>query len=645
MRWNIETIFYLSHDGRRRDIKLEKGAVNIITGASGTGKSAIIKTIDYCLGSSKCELPSYIKRRCAAVGVKWVSSGTELVVGRLVPPGEQKSTNRMFVSYGHRTPIPDTVREFAGPTAIEAARNTIERLFGLGDIQSEGTVGQDTGDHVSVRHMTPYIFLTKEVIDSETVLLHGLDDKDKADSIVAAMPYFLGVTNEETLNAERRLRQLRKALEVQTAREKARISAQTQVAQRAYGLLAEAAQLGIAEEPTPEMSEAALLQRLASLLEAPLSSTQRPDDTDLIELYEERRQVLNEIGTRKRQRQVARETSETAVGYSAAVKSQLHKVSLAEHLHLENVATVCPVCEQHTEKGQQVARMLQASLERLRKENTVAERHRPRLQRYVDEVETEIAALQERLRRVDIAIKSLLDRIEDARKIESVSDLVSRVLGRISYFLETAEEQSTGAKNLEPLRREIDRLEAIVNKEAVEVRLQWAESEVSRFASEIFHELPVVDPCIGADLQFSAKRADIRIVENNPRRSILRIPEVGSDQNYLAIHIALSFGLHRHFSKIDAPIPGLLVLDQVSRPYFPASEEQDVRELAIDEDTAALKRHIDFIFSEVERQQDLQVILLEHAYFADDPKFVDATKMRWTRASGEKLIPTDWPTK
>jgi hypothetical protein len=92
-------------------------------------------------------------------------------------------------------------------------------------------------------------------------------------------------------------------------------------------------------------------------------------------------------------------------------------------------------------------------------------------------------------------------------------------------------------------------------------------------------------------------------------------------------------------------VPGLLVLDQVSRPYFPASEEQDVRDLTVDEDTAALKRHIDFIFSEVERQKDLQVILLEHTFFADDPKFVDATKMRWTRASGEKLIPPSWPAK
>jgi len=59
---------------------------------------------------------------------------------------------------------------------------------------------------------------------------------------------------------------------------------------------------------------------------------------------------------------------------------------------------------------------------------------------------------------------------------------------------------------------------------------------------------------------------------------------VGSDQNYLAIHIALSFAVQRYFESqsiviggrnqpvrpesVNAPVPGVLVLDQISRPDF-----------------------------------------------------------------------------
>ena len=43
IRWNISHIFFLGVSGQRRDVTLEPGAVNIITGASGTGKSRAVQ--------------------------------------------------------------------------------------------------------------------------------------------------------------------------------------------------------------------------------------------------------------------------------------------------------------------------------------------------------------------------------------------------------------------------------------------------------------------------------------------------------------------------------------------------------------------------------------------------------------------------
>ena len=40
-----------------RFVEFEPGKVNVITGASRTGKSAIIPIIDYCLASSDCFIP------------------------------------------------------------------------------------------------------------------------------------------------------------------------------------------------------------------------------------------------------------------------------------------------------------------------------------------------------------------------------------------------------------------------------------------------------------------------------------------------------------------------------------------------------------------------------------------------------------
>lgn len=91
------------------------------------------------------------------------------------------------------------------------------------------------------------------------------------------------------------------------------------------------------------------------------------------------------------------------------------------------------------------------------------------------------------------------------------------------------------------------------------------------------------------------------------------------------------------------------MLDQISRPHFPQSgEDSDEAEIsggAEDEDVQAMRRHIDYLFAETARRKGLQVVLIEHAYFADDPRYVAATRERWTRASGRALIPLNWPTR
>lgn len=105
----------------------------------------------------------------------------------------------------------------------------------------------------------------------------------------------------------------------------------------------------------------------------------------------------------------------------------------------------------------------------------------------------------------------------------------------------------------------------------------------------------------------------------------------------------------RYFERIEAPVPGLLVLDQVSRPYFPTrgedADEQEIEGGEEDEDIQAMRRHIDFLFKETARRKGLQMLLIEHAYFADDPRYVAATRERWTRASKKALIPLDWPVR
>ena len=58
----IHSIYVYSHDGQRRDLQLRIDGLNIITGRSSTGKSALSEIIEYCMGRSTFNVPEGVIR-------------------------------------------------------------------------------------------------------------------------------------------------------------------------------------------------------------------------------------------------------------------------------------------------------------------------------------------------------------------------------------------------------------------------------------------------------------------------------------------------------------------------------------------------------------------------------------------------------
>ncbi|WP_428508796.1 DUF3732 domain-containing protein [Roseateles sp.] len=668
-RWNIASIFFIGEEGAFRIIELDPERVNIITGASGTGKSAVIKALDYCLGSSKCQLPVYVRRRCVAVGVKWVRGADEMISCRQVPLVGKEPNSYMYVTTGRNLKVPRSVEEFEGRGLLAVNKARLGEAFGIEamPMAESDQPERNSPDRPSIRQFTPYVFVTKEVIDSETVLLHGLDSSRRAPPIIATMPYFLGVVTGSTAAAERRLRQARRALEIDTAREEARIAKDSVLKQRSNVLLGEAQQLGLVES-TPEGADEAVLismvRRAASPTARPL---QYPGADQLDRLQERRKACLKELGQTKRKLRALAVTEQESLDYETAVTTQHQKLRIAEHLHLLDVPTKCPVCESETASGAEVAVAMRRSLETIRAETSAVGRLRPQIGAASAQLNTRVEELSGLLRELDAAVASTLNQIAEAKQYADLAQLQSFFRGKATFFLETVDDQLLKpAKDLTKQRDEIADLEAKVDADNRRIRMRRAEAVVSKYASEVFSKLPKVEPCVDAELVFSAREPAVSVIEDGPEGAVLSMADLGSDQNWLAVHVALAFGLQRHFEKERRPVPGVIVLDQLSRPYFPnqgrdadevedeededvAGVESDMAEdrpdeisISDDEDYEAMRQHIDFLFKEVDARSGLQVLLLEHAYFPSDPRYVSATKERWTKASGKGLIPRDW---
>lgn len=640
-RWNISEIFFIGEGGRVRILELKPGEVNIFTGASGTGKSTLIKAIDYCLGSSKCELAAHVKRHSVAVGVKWVLGAAQMMTARLIPPVGKGTSTRMFVSSGRNLAIPNTVEQFEGVTTLEAGKAYIERAFGIGAVPDASDDKTVRKWRPSVRHATAYMFVPKDVIYNETALLHGLDQADEAPAIIETMPYFLGVVTQDTVLQERRLRDLRKKLEREERQARTRLETGNDYKKLAMRLLMDAHRSGLCDLPANDASERQLHETLVRVMKLEPSTGTNPNEGELANLYAQRRSLLSDIERARRNSRATRTALDEMRGFAGAVQRQYDKLKIAEHL--QPVAHVCPLCETPSERGMEISMAIRHSMDIVRSESVAVEGVRPRLVEHEDSLQLEISRLNLSLNQVDERIKTWVRQSDEINRLDSLAQYHTHLLGKVSQFLEMNPVKPLPGPDLNVLHAQIQELEALVDNRAKQVLLARAERKVSHYLSEAFAQLPTGQPCAGADLEFSSKPPDVAIIEEGSG-AVLQLPDAGSDENYLAIHIALSFALQKYLGEISSPVPAFLAFDQISRPYYPqrGDDESDIGE---NEEVLAVRRHLDFLFNETAAQEGLQVLLIEHAFFGDDPRYVAATRKRWNKQSGDALIPRDWPRR
>jgi len=108
MSFQILDIILYAHDGKRRILSLKPGHVNIVTGASKTGKSALIHIVDYCLGSTSCDIPEGVIRNAVA----WFALRLQLrqghaFIARRAPIGGAASSTDVYYSLASELTIPE----------------------------------------------------------------------------------------------------------------------------------------------------------------------------------------------------------------------------------------------------------------------------------------------------------------------------------------------------------------------------------------------------------------------------------------------------------------------------------------------------------------------------------------------------------
>jgi len=114
-----------------RTVAFERGCINVISGLSRTGKSAIIPIIDYCLGSRRCTIPTgVIREKTSWFGVVVSTSEGEKLFARREPE-QQQATDDMYVQEATRVVVPEFVTKNSTRDSVKQRLDALSMLTTL----------------------------------------------------------------------------------------------------------------------------------------------------------------------------------------------------------------------------------------------------------------------------------------------------------------------------------------------------------------------------------------------------------------------------------------------------------------------------------------------------------------------------------
>ncbi|RTL61474.1 MAG: DUF3732 domain-containing protein [Pseudonocardiaceae bacterium] len=649
MQFQILKMILWSKAGHKpRVIEFEPGMVNVISGASKTGKSAVIPIIDYCLASGKCSIPvGTIRDACSWFGIVIDTlEGQKLLARR--EPGGARQTSDMFLLEGDDLLLPE--EEPKKNTTSENIKHMLDRISGLSNLalDPEG----DSGFHsrVGFRDLMAFAFQPQYIVANPMVLFFNADTTEHRERLKAIFPYVLGALTPEMLAArweiERLQRELRRK-EAALLTNKAGVQAwQTET----HAWIHQSIELGLLpiESPMPaDWTETVDLLRRASKANTRTSfATIDSIEPTLLQLQVLRRReseaaaVLSEKRQRLSEMQRLLDNSQT---YGSAIRMQRDRLNIAGWLRSRTAGDEDPIV-QIFDAGREKLDALANALSGLELEL----RAQPALSDAFDKerirLRGEVEAATDLLMSIKQEIALLEQKSEQVRESTFRQDRIERFVGRLEQALVTLDRSEEGSEldeQVSVLRGRLEDLRRIYSENQVNSKKANALRLVENMAATIIPLLDAEWP--SAPIQILTDDLTIRVIQ--PNRSDY-LWEIGSGANWLAYHVAVTLALQRFFlEQPNHPVPAILVYDQPSQVYFPKGfeVEPDISSgRTRDEDIAAVRAVFETVGREVIKGKGrLQAIVLDHAG-PDVWGEIDGVSLVEEWRGDLKLVPPEW---
>jgi len=634
-----------SRSGETREIVFKLGAVNIITGSSKTGKSAVIEIIDYCLGSDESAIPEGIIRSSVAwYGLELQFDDTRMFVAREAPAAGHKSNTNVYLQVGAEI-IPPSLASLAPTTNHRALIEYLSLKLGIVEVPSEPPeVSTRLPLQATLRHALFFNFQRQDEIANRRLLFHRQGEEFVPQAIKDTLPYFIGAIHDDRLNKRIQLRALR--MQVRDGeRELAEIDLVAQArSERGQKLAAEAEDVGLVEAAPRRASAETLLQllRTTQAWTPTAAAKSRVVGQALARLHDDRSRLGREYRVVREELDLARTYVQAQGGFKREAfeqRSRLASVNLFQDSVAETKKDVCPLCESSVEHDVPTVEELNAAMRVVAAQLDGVEREQPRLGTLIEEREQRAAQLSGEIAENQRQIEHILEQNQELNEQMTLDTRRARVVGRISAFLEgirDAKRRKSIEKKLARVRAELQALEEELSSDNVRERLDSMLNLIGKSMSEWSEKLTLEYSAFPLRIDMSR----LNIVADKDDGPV-PMDRMGGGENWVGYHLLAHLALHRWLIQHDRPVPRFLVLDQPTQVYYPPERDDDPDLSGLkDDDREAVARMFDLLLDVAEiLAPDLQIIVLDHADLRDD-RFHAAVIERWR--PGPKLIPQHW---
>ncbi|SCU86004.1 conserved hypothetical protein [Cupriavidus necator] len=634
-----------------RVVEFEPGVVNVISGASKTGKSSVIPIIDYCLGSEKCSIPvGVIRETCSWFGVLIDTVEGQKLLARK-EPGNQQSTGEMVLLEAPEVAVPSVISE--KNCNVDYVKAMLNRLAGLSNLEFEPGTEDRFKYRPSFRDLMAFMFQPQNIVANPDVMFFKADTTEHREKLKTIFPYVLGAVSPDILQARHELDRVSRLLRRRESELRARQASGMAWQREGFAWLRLAIEYGLLPADTPVPND--WLSILTLLRSVTAADTRRAAPTlasmdvimaRLTELRATESKLLTDLNQSRQRLHELRRLDESADVYGEGLRIQRDRLSLSTWIRdLSNApphgGAVFEPSGSSRAKLEQLCDTLEGIELRLRSYPDVTEslgKETLRQRQAVETLLSDLAAVRQEIR-------ALEGKSQDAEKATTRGEEIAHFVGRLEEAIrlyDTADTSSELNNEIKALRLEVERLTAIV-----------AEHEIARKLNNALDTIQDISGRLIPQLDGEWPEAPVRLIIPDLTVKVIRgtrddyLWEIGSGANWLAYHIALTLALQGYFLRLPHhPVPALLIYDQPSQVYFPARRSGDVTGEEKDptwrnEDIIAVRKVFSLFNTIIQRTQGrLQIVVLDHADEEVWGELPNVHLVEEWRSKG--LVPEEW---